>query len=121
MAIGCTVSQIAKSLVFRSASGDSVLVIASGANRVNEERITHFVGEPVERAAAEFVRETSGYAIGGVPPFGHRQQPKVVLVDADLMQHSEIWAAAGTPHAVVRLTPDQLVRLSSGRVVHVKE
>lgn len=118
-AIGCELGQIAKSLVFRSASGSPVLVIASGRNRVDESRVAAMAGEAVERAPAEFVRSVTGYAIGGVPPAGHATQPGLVLVDADLLDYDEIWAAAGTPHAVMRLTPDELLRLCGGRVTNV--
>lgn len=119
-AVGCTVSEIAKSLVFRTASGAAVLVIASGTNRVDEARVAELVGEPIERAPAEFVRETSGYAIGGVPPVAHAHPPKAILIDSDLMTFHQIWAAAGTPNAVVRLTPAELVRVSGGRVAQTK-
>jgi prolyl-tRNA editing enzyme YbaK/EbsC (Cys-tRNA(Pro) deacylase) len=118
--VGCSVGQIAKSLIFRSSSGQSILIIASGTNRVDERAVAAIVGEEVKRSTADFVRDTTGYAIGGVPPFAHRNHPKVVLVDADLMQYPEIWAAAGTPHAVVRLTPAQLITVCHGMVVNVK-
>ena len=117
-AIGCEVAQIAKSLVFRSASGAPILVIASGRNRVDEHRLAAIAGEPVERAPAEFVRSVTGFAIGGVPPAGHETR-LLVLIDADLLAYEEIWAAAGTPHAVMRLTPDELRRLAGGRVADV--
>ncbi len=118
-AIGCELAQIAKSLVFRSASGSPILVIASGSNRVDENRLAGMVGEPIDRAPAEFVRRVTGYAIGGVPPAGHATRLPLVLVDADLFEYDEIWAAAGTPHAVMRLTPDELLRLCGGRVANV--
>jgi prolyl-tRNA editing enzyme YbaK/EbsC (Cys-tRNA(Pro) deacylase) len=118
-AIDCELAQIAKSLVFRSASGSPILVIASGRNRVDESRLAAIVGEPIERAPPEFVRSVTGYAIGGVPPAGHETQLRLVLVDADLFEHDEIWAAAGTPHAIMRLTPDELLRLCGGRVTNV--
>lgn len=118
-AIGCELAQIAKSLVFRSASGSPILVIASGRNRVDENRLAGMVGEPIERAPAEFVRSVTGYAIGGVPPAGHDTPLPLVLVDADLFEYEEIWAAAGTPRAVMRLTPDELLRLSGGRIANV--
>jgi prolyl-tRNA editing enzyme YbaK/EbsC (Cys-tRNA(Pro) deacylase) len=118
-AIGCELAQIAKSLVFRSASGSPILVIASGRNRVDESRLAELVGEVIERAPAEFVRSVTGYAIGGVPPAGHETKLPLVLVDADLFEYDEIWAAAGTPHAVMRLTPDELLHLCGGRVVNV--
>ena len=114
-AIGCAVEQIAKSLVFRSASGKPVLVIASGVNRVDEKKAAALVGEKISRADPEFVRESTGFAIGGVPPLGHKI-PTVTLIDEALMFLEEIWAAAGTPNAVFRLTPADLVALTGGRV-----
>lgn len=118
-AVGCTVGQIAKSLIFQgSESGQAVLVIASGANRVNEKRLRDLVGEPVEKPDADFVRTQTGFAIGGVPPLGHSQALRV-LVDTDLLQYAEIWAAAGTPNAVFRLDPADLVALSAGELAQV--
>lgn len=117
-AIGCTVAQIAKSLVFRAQTGRPVLVVASGAHRVDEKRIAALVGEPIGRANADFVREATGYSIGGVPPVGHRTPP-LTLIDEALMAFGEIWAAAGTPNAVFRLTPVDLVELTAGRVASV--
>lgn len=118
-AIGCTVAQIAKSLVFRTVAGARpVLVITSGANRVDVERVATELGEPIARADADFVREATGFAIGGVPPVGHARSP-VVLIDADLLRYPRIWAAAGTPNAVFGLTPDDLVRLTGGRPVRI--
>src|SRR5271166_6929605 len=117
-AIGCTVAEIAKSLVFRAASGRPVLVIASGAHPVDEKRIAAAIGEPVGRADADFVRDATGYAIGGVPPVGHKTPP-VVLIDETLMDFEAIWAAAGTPNSVFRLTPAELVELTGGRVAAV--
>ena len=117
-AIGCTVAQIAKSLVFRAESGRPVLVVASGAHRVDEKRIAALVGERIGRADADFVREATGFAIGGVPPVGHKTAP-VVLLDEALMALPEIWAAAGTPNAVFRLTPADLMELTGGRLAAV--
>ena len=118
-AIGCGVAQIAKSLVFRaSESGRPVLVIASGAHRVDEGQIAALVGEPIVRAGAEFVRASTGFAIGGVPPIAHKTRP-ITLIDDALMAFGEIWAAAGTPQAVFRLTPAELLALTGGRVATV--
>lgn len=114
-AIGCTAAQIAKSLVFRAASGRPVLIIASGANQVDEKRAAAVIGEKLGRADADFVREQTGFAIGGVPPVGHRNAP-VTLIDEDLTGLGEIWAAAGTPNAVFRLTPADLISLTGGTV-----
>jgi prolyl-tRNA editing enzyme YbaK/EbsC (Cys-tRNA(Pro) deacylase) len=119
-AIGCSVGQIAKSLIFRSESGDSILVIASGSNRVDERKVAKLIGEAVQRASPEFVREVTGYSIGGIPPTAHSRPPRAVLIDSDLEQYEEIWAAAGTPHAVVCLTPTLLLQVSNGRVADVK-
>jgi prolyl-tRNA editing enzyme YbaK/EbsC (Cys-tRNA(Pro) deacylase) len=118
-AIGCEVAQIAKSLVFRGAdSGRAVLIIASGADRVDEKKAAAAAGESIARADADFVREATGFAIGGVPPVGHKSPP-VVLIEESLMDLAEIWAAAGTPNAVFRLTPSDLVGLTGGRIVAV--
>jgi prolyl-tRNA editing enzyme YbaK/EbsC (Cys-tRNA(Pro) deacylase) len=117
--VGCEVGQIAKSLVFRAqTSGRAVLVIASGANRVNEWRVGVLLKEVLEKAGAALVREATGFAIGGVPPVGH-PAPLPTYIDGDLMQYAEIWAAAGTPNAVFKLTPADLVRITGGAVVKV--
>lgn len=111
-AIGCSVAEIAKSIVFRGKqSGQAVVVIASGDNRVCEKKVSALVGEPLGRANADFVREATGYAIGGVAPLGHAQ-PARLLMDADLQRFSTVWAAAGTPHSVFALTPEQLAQLT---------
>lgn len=118
-AIGCTVAQIAKSLVFRAAhSGAGVLVIASGPNRVDTEKVAALLGEPLEKADADFVRAVTGFVIGGVPPVGHAQ-PLRTFIDRDLLQHDVIWAAAGTPRAVFRLLPADLVAMTGGEVIAV--
>ena len=119
-AIGCQVGQIVKSLVFRRKNtGLPLLVIASGANRVNEKKINEEIGEMIGKADADFVRQQTGFAIGGVPPLGHTQ-PIQTLIDADLFNYQEIWAAAGTPFAVFRLTPADLVTITQGRVLEIK-
>jgi len=117
-AIGCEVAQIAKSLVFRSTSGEPILVIASGTNRVNEATIAEAIGEAIGKAAAEFVRERTGFAIGGVPPVGHASTLRT-FIDADLLRFDRIWAAAGTPNAVFELSPGELPRLTGGVVIRV--
>ena len=118
-AIGCTVAQIAKSLIFRgAASNRPVLVVASGVNRVDETKVAEAIGEGIARADADFVREATGFAIGGVPPVGH-ENPGIVVIDKSLTAFAEIWAAAGTPNAVFRLTPSDLVALTGGRVAAV--
>ena len=120
-AIGCTVAQIVKSLVFRGAeSGKAILIEASGVNRVNEKAVALIVGEAIVKADADFVREKTGFAIGGIPPVGHATEMGAVLIDEDLLQYAELWAAAGTPHAVFPLTPDELIRIAVGKVVSIK-
>ncbi len=117
--VGCQVAQIVKSLVFRGRqSGRPVLVIASGANQVNEWQIGVLLKEPLDKAKAAFVREHTGYAIGGVPPLGH-PKPLETFIDQDLLKQPEIWAAGGTPNALFRLIPSDLVKMTSGRVVKV--
>jgi prolyl-tRNA editing enzyme YbaK/EbsC (Cys-tRNA(Pro) deacylase) len=119
-AIGCSVGQIAKSLVFRGAkSGRPVLVIASGTNRVNEAMLASVVGEPIERATPDFVRDKTGYAIGGIPPVGH-DEAMPIWIDKDLFLYEQIWAAAGTPFAVFEITPMELQRVTGAAVVDVK-
>ena len=116
---GCTVAQIAKSLIFRAVgSNRPVLVVASGVNRVDEAKVAETVGEQIARADADFVREATGFAIGGVPPVGHKERP-IVLIDESLMSFAEIWAAAGTPNAVFRLTPSDLLALTGGRIAAI--
>jgi Cys-tRNA(Pro) deacylase len=118
-AVGCAVGQIVKSLVFRGKeTHQPILVLASGANRVNEQALAQLIGEPIEKADADFVREQTGFAVGGVPPIGHIQ-PLPTYIDKDLLQYEEIWAAAGTPHAVFPLTPADLVRMTGGTVISI--
>ncbi|HVJ34646.1 MAG TPA: YbaK/EbsC family protein [Terriglobia bacterium] len=118
-AIGCSVAQIAKSLLFRAAESDRpVLVVASGTNRVDEKKVAALIGEGIARADADFVRAKTGFAIGGVPPVGHLESP-IILIDADIDRFDIIWAAAGTPNAVFKLTPAQLRTLTQGQVADV--
>lgn len=119
-AIGCAVAQIAKSLVFRARpSGRAILVMASGANRVDEARLAAAFGEPIGKADAEFVRAETGFAIGGVSPVGHGIRLKT-FIDEDLMGFAEIWAAAGSPNSVFRLTPQDLVKITQGQILALK-
>ncbi len=119
-AVGCAVGQIAKSLVFRGGESERVvLVVASGANQVDPERVAALVGEAVERPDAGFVRTRTGFAIGGVAPLGHKEPP-VAVIDEDLLQYEAIWAAAGAPNAVFRLAPRHLPAMTGGIVGRVK-
>ncbi|WPC39269.1 YbaK/EbsC family protein [Clostridium sp. JS66] len=118
--IGCTVSQIAKSLIFKGkASQKPILIIASGTNRVNEKVIKEHIGEKLQKADADFVLEHTGFAIGGIPPIGHKDSI-ITLIDEDLMQYDEIWSAAGTPNAVFKLTPKILVEITKGDIISIK-
>jgi prolyl-tRNA editing enzyme YbaK/EbsC (Cys-tRNA(Pro) deacylase) len=115
--IGCTVSQIAKSLVFREKQTDlPILVIASGSNRVDLKKVEKATGLKLGRADGNFVKERVGFAIGGVPPAGHNE-PLETILDPDLKQYEVIWAAAGTPFAVFQLIPADLEPLTKGRWV----
>jgi Cys-tRNA(Pro) deacylase len=116
--LGCSVAQIAKSLIFKTASGLPILVIASGANRVDETKVAAFVGESIGRADARFARESTGYAIGGIPPLGHARRLST-LVDRELLRFDTVYAAGGTPHAMFPLSPADLVRVADGRVADV--
>ncbi len=116
--LGCDVAQIAKSIVFRRLVDDvPVLVIASGANRVDEAKVAQQVG-PIGRANASYVRDKSGYVIGGVAPIGHHTKP-ITLIDVDLLALECVWAAAGHPHAVFKLTPQQLIAITGAPVLDV--
>lgn len=117
-AIGCAVDQIVKSLVF-TVDGRPVIALVSGANRLDLERLGAAAGGRAARADAGLAREATGYAIGGVPPFGHaRELP--VYCDPDLLRHAEVWAAAGRPDAVFPITPQRLLELSGAVLVELK-
>ena len=119
-AIGCELSEICKSLIF-AADGVPVLVLMDGASRVDVERMREELGaEKVTRAKADVVRETTGYAIGGVPPFGHRTRTRV-LADRSLLEHDVVWAAGGNPHAVFPMEPKELVTRAGATLVDVRE
>ena len=118
-AVGCQVDQIAKSLIFRRTdTNQPVLVIASGSNRVDEQLVSAYLNAEIVKADADFVRSSTGFAIGGIPPLGHRN-PIQTLVDQSLFQHNLVWAAAGTPNAVFSLNPHRLVEITNGQVVAV--
>ena len=119
-AVGCEVGQIVKSIVMMtSVSHRAVMVVASGANRINEARIGEILAEAIEKADADFVRTHTGYAIGGVPPVGLSAQV-VTFIDEDLLKYNTVWAAAGTPHAVFEFDPRDLPRMTGGKVISIK-
>jgi Cys-tRNA(Pro) deacylase len=117
-AVGCDVAQIVKSLVF-VAAGQPVVALVSGANRLDEKRLAAVAGEPVTKADAEMARAATGYAIGGVPPFGHATEVPVFM-DRDLMRHRVVWAAAGRPDSVFEINPERLRELSNATVSDLK-
>ena len=117
---GCELGQIVKSLIFKGKeSGKPILVLTSGANRVDEKRISAYAGEAIGRADADFVRAVTGFAIGGVPPVGH-VQPMETYLDEDFLQYQTIWAAAGTPNAIFELKTEDLQKMTGGKIVMVK-
>ncbi|MEV5437841.1 YbaK/EbsC family protein [Streptomyces sp. NPDC052682] len=119
-ALGCELGQICKSLIF-AADGEPVLVLMDGASRVDVERVRRELGaERVTRARPDVVRETTGYAIGGVPPFGHVRRTRV-LADRGLLAHDTVWAAAGTPYTVFPMAPKELITHAGGTLVDVRE
>ncbi|MBS0359020.1 MAG: YbaK/EbsC family protein [Proteobacteria bacterium] len=118
--IGCEVAQIVKSLIFKTKhTKKPVLVLASGINRVNEKAIEKHLGEKLEKADADFTREVTGFAIGGIPPVGHKQAIET-FIDADLLKFEELWAAAGTPNAVFNLHSKDLESLASGKIISIQ-
>lgn len=117
-AVGCEVGQIVKSLVFMAA-GRPVVVLVSGANRLDEKRLAGVAGEPVLKAGAETVRSATGYSIGGVPPFGHATEVPVFM-DRDLLGHAVVWAAAGRPDSVFEIAPERLRELSVATIADLK-
>ncbi len=117
-AVGCEVGQIAKSLVFRSGA-QPLLFLVSGKNQLNVNKVSHDLGIPIEKADAQFVRDASGFAIGGVPPVAHAVKMEI-YIDQDLMAYDLIWAAAGTPHAVFELKSSDLPRITGGKIIAVQ-
>jgi prolyl-tRNA editing enzyme YbaK/EbsC (Cys-tRNA(Pro) deacylase) len=118
--VGCQLGQIVKSLVFKGRSSNKgILVLTSGLNRVDENKISQYAGESIGRADPEFVRTVTGFSIGGVPPVGH-VQPLETYIDEDLLQYTDVWAAAGTPNAVFQLPSSDLVKITNGKIMRVK-
>lgn len=120
--LGCEVAQICKSIIFKTrADSQPVLVLASGINRIDEKLIEQYLGEKIKKADADFTREVTGYAIGGIPPIAHQKEIPHIFIDEDLEQYKTIWAAAGRPECVFELNYEALVQLSGGKVVTVKK
>ena len=117
----CDIAQIAKSIIFKSTNtGKSVLVITSGANRVDEKKVAVILGDKLAKADAAFVREQTGFAIGGVPPLAHAN-PGAVLLDVDLLKFDQVFPAGGTPHAMFAIDPNELLRISGAQAADVKQ
>lgn len=117
--IGCELAQIAKTIIFKGKnSNNPICVIASGIHRINEKRIEELIGEPLGKATPDFVLEKTGFVIGGVPPIGHATQMTIFIDDA-LLKYNELWVAAGNPHAVFKLTPQELLKITQGKVVSI--
>lgn len=117
---GCELGQIVKSLIFKGKdSGKPIIVLTSGANRVDEKRIREYAGEGIGKADADFVRAVTGFAIGGVPPVGHIQKIETYM-DEDFMQYETVWAAAGTPNAIFELKTSDLEKMTDAKIVQVK-
>jgi len=120
VAIGCDVAQIVKSLIFKTKQTHKpVLILASGPNRVNEQVIESYIGEKLSKADADFTREVTGFAIGGIPPIGHKQIIDLIFIDQDLLKFDSVWAAAGTPNAVFNLQGSALVEMTKGTVISI--
>lgn len=118
-ACGCGVGQIVKSLVFKGrSSGKPYLLLVSGSNRVDEKGVAATIGEPLVRPEAQFVRDVTGYAIGGIPPIGH-DTPLATYFDRDLLQYEVVWAAAGTPESVFPVAPARLAEKTGAKVIPV--
>lgn len=118
-AVGCSVAQIAKSIVFRA--GDNViLVVASGAHRIDRNKVSLAIGEPIKTADAAWVHSMTGFAVGGVAPVGHDCQV-ITIIDSELLSLDPLWAAAGSPMHAFRTTAEQLIRLTHGRVAEVRQ
>ncbi len=118
--IGCEIGQIIKSLLFCTQKTEKpVLILASGANRVNEKTIEKHLGEKIVKADADYTREVTGFAIGGVPPVGHKHPIQHVFIDKDLLDHETLWAAAGTCHAVFSLPSTELSKVTSGTIISI--
>lgn len=116
--IGCDISQIVKSLIFKTKTTEQpVLVLASGPNRVNEKQIETEIGQAITKADADFTRDITGFAIGGIPPIGHRTTINLIFIDESLLNHTEVWAAAGTPNAIFALQSNHLLKLTKGKII----
>ncbi len=119
--IGCDVAQIVKSLIFKTKDTHKpVLILASGVNRVSEGMIEQHLNEKIVKADADFTRDVTGFAIGGIPPIGHKQAIDFIFIDQDLLRLDSIWAAAGTPNAVFNMPSKYLQEMTNGKIIEIK-
>jgi prolyl-tRNA editing enzyme YbaK/EbsC (Cys-tRNA(Pro) deacylase) len=119
--IGCEVAQIIKTLLFQvETTHEPILVLVSGINRVNEKLLERLINDKIVKSDAEFTRLTTGFAIGGVPPVGHKQKINNIFIDEDLLKYEKLWAAAGTPNAVFSIHSKSLENLTGGKLVKIK-
>lgn len=120
--VGCDIAQIVKSLIFKTKeTARPVLILTSGPNRVDEKQIAQHLGESIVKADADFTRDVTGFAIGGIPPIAHKNPIDLIFIDEDLMALDEIWAAAGTPNAVFCLKSRDLLAMTKGTVIDIGE
>lgn len=120
--IGCDIAQIVKSLIFKTKKNESpILILVSGSNQVNIKQIENHVGERVVKADADFARRVTGFAIGGIPPIGHKNVIDFTYIDQELMQFDTVWAAAGTPNAVFCIKSEALLKSTGGELVNLKK
>jgi len=117
--IGVEIGQIGKSIILKLNS-EPVIVIVSGENKISIEKLEKLIGEIIEKADADFVYEKTGFSIGGVPPFGHKEKIKHIFLDEDLLNYQEIWCAAGTPFSVFKISPQRLIKITQAKLVNIK-
>lgn len=120
--LGCDIAQIVKSLIFKTKDTNKpVLILASGANRVNEVLIEQHLQEKIVKADADFTRDITGFAIGGIPPIGHKQSIELIFIDQDLLELDSVWAAAGTPNAVFNMPSKYLIEMTHGKTIEITQ
>jgi len=117
--IGVEIGQIGKSIILKL-NNEPVIVIVSGENKISIEKLEKLIGEIIEKADADFVYEKTGFSIGGVPPFGHKEKIKHIFLDEDLLNYQEIWCAAGTPFSVFKISPQRLIKITQAKLVNIK-
>ncbi len=119
-ALNCEIAQIVKSLIFVGKNSKKpILILASGINRVDEEKVSKIIGEFIEKADADFVREKTGFSIGGVSPIGHKNEIDI-YIDKDLLNFEFVWAAAGTPNSVFKISSKTLIQITNAKIIEIK-